>query len=293
MIIVRIWEGLGNQMFQYAYAKLLQKSGKQKVFLEARRIYRNTLPHEDMSVERKCGLHHFNISLKFIKPDYLSGWSFLERKSFVQKIKFRLAEHGFTKYKFANDFENQCEYNGQLLRLTGNYYVMGHFFHRKYIEPIREELLQEFTIKNGKKWPKTLNDVLEKDNTISVHIRRGDYLYADCAQVLNREMQKGRYYERAIQYLTDRMKEPVFLFFSDDIEWVKEHFTCEYKHIYVSELGLKDYEEMMVMAKCKNNIIANSTFSFWGGWLNQNPDKIVIAPKHWMPSIIPNGWVLL
>ena len=293
MIVVRVWEGLGNQMFQYAYARMLQKSGDQKVFLEGRRMYQATLPHEDLSVERKCGLHHFNIALKFIKPDYLSKWKFLQRKGIFQKARFWLGERGLIKYNFANDFENQCGFNEKLLQLTGNYYVMGHFFHRKYIEPIREELLHDFSLKNEKKWPRELYDVLEKSNTISVHIRRGDYLYADCAQTLNREMKKGRYYERAIQYLTDRIENPVFLFFSDDIEWVKKNFAFEYEHFFVSELGLADYEEMMVMAKCKNNIIANSTFSFWGGWLNQNPDKIVIAPKHWMPSIIPKGWISL
>ena len=149
MIVVRIWEGLGNQMFQYAYAMSMQKRREQKVYLEARRMYRNTLPHEDLLVERKCGLHHFNISIKFVKPDYLSGWNFLERKNVFQKVKYWLAERDLTKYKFANDFQNQCEYFERLLELKGNYYVMGHFFHRKYFEPIRETLLQEFTIKKA------------------------------------------------------------------------------------------------------------------------------------------------
>ena len=293
MIVVRIWEGLGNQMFQYAYARALQKNMKQKVVLEAKRMYKEVLPYEDVNVERKCGLQHFNITLKFIKPEYLKGWKYLRQKNYIERIKFRLAQHDFTKFKFANDFDNQCEYNERLLQLRGNYYVMGHFFHRKYLETVREELLQEFTIKNERQWPGELKKVLEEENTISVHIRRGDYLYAECAKAISHEMEKGKYYERAFKYLIDRDDNPVILFFSDDIEWVKENFVCEFKHFFVSEMGLKDYEEMMVMARCKNNIIANSTFSFWGGWLNQNPDKIVIAPKHWLTSIIPKGWILL
>ena len=87
------------------------------------------------------------------------------------------------------------------------------------------------------------------------------------------------------------MREPVFLIFSDDIAWIKENISCPGRRILVSEMGFRDYEEMMLMSLCRANIIANSTFSYWGAWLNQNKDKTVIAPRHWMPSILPTDWI--
>ena len=96
---------------------------------------------------------------------------------------------------------------------------------------------------------------------------------------------------RAMKYIASKQKNPVFLIFSDDIEWVKENFVCPFKNLYISDMGFNNCEEMMIMSFCEHNIIANSTFSFWGAWLNQNEEKEVIFPKHWLPSIIPKGWI--
>lgn len=291
MIVVRIWEGLGNQMFQYAYARMLYQKGNDKVFLEGRRIYRNSLLGEDLGVERKCGIYHFNLSLKFIKPCYLKGWSYLEKRTWFQKLQFLLAQKKIGKFLFLTDYDDQFSFHQELLTLPTNTYVMGHFFHRKYIEPIRSLLLEEFTLKEPLEVPSELKQIMEQYETVSLHIRRGDYLYVECVQALNKEMKKNHYYENAMKYITNNVKNPFFLIFSDDIEWVKENFDCDFLHDYVSDKGFSDYEELMIMANCRHNIIANSTFSFWGGWLNQNPERIVIAPKHWMPSIIPKSWI--
>ena len=291
MIVVRIWEGLGNQMFQYAYARMLQEQLQEDIFLEGRRIYRDSLPGEDLSVERRCGIHRFQLSLKFIKPQYLAGWKYLKRKTWIQRVQFYLAQRGIAKYLFLTDADDQFSFHEGLMSVPDNSYIMGHFFHRKYIEPIRDQLLQEFTLKEPFEIPSAIKVQLENSETVSLHIRRGDYLYAKCVQTLNREMKNNRYYERAMKLIAEHVKNPVFLIFSDDIEWVKDNFECPFPHEYVSDMGFTDYQELMVMASCKHNIIANSTFSFWGGWLNQNSEKIVIAPKHWMPSIIPKDWV--
>lgn len=289
--VVRIWEGLGNQMFQYAYARALQEKHEQTVYLEGRRIFRERLPYEDTKVERKCLLPNFQITLKFIKPSYLTGWRYLEQKTPFQKLRYYLARQALGKYKFYNDFADITAFHKELMEPTGNAYIMGHFLNRKYFEPIREILLREFTLKKELHIPQSLKAVLESGQAISVHIRRGDYLHVSCVQAVNREMQKGRYYQRAMEYCAKQMQEPTFLIFSDDIAWVKENVLCPGRRILVSEMGLRDYEEMMLMSLCRANIIANSTFSYWGAWLNQNKDKTVIAPKHWMPSILPATWI--
>ena len=123
-----------------------------------------------------------------------------------------------------------------------------------------------------------------------MHIRRGDYVkISNTVNLL--------YYQKAIQYIRQYYKKPVFLVFSDDLDWVKSNIPVEGEVIYVNEdKKMQDYEELLVMSKCKSNIIANSTFSWWAAWLNQNKEKYVIAPKLWFPGlegIVPKEWIML
>jgi len=140
---------------------------------------------------------------------------------------------------------------------------------------------------------------IKEKNSVSLHIRRGDYL----------TMQKAidtigvcplDYYDKAIREITRKIKNPTFFIFSDDINWVKENLKTNSPTIFVSGGKLKDYEELILMSKCKHNIIANSSFSWWGAWLNNNPNKIVIAPKKWFKDtskntrdLIPESWLKL
>ena len=101
------------------------------------------------------------------------------------------------------------------------------------------------------------------------------------------------YYGKAIEYIADRVTKPVFFFFSDDSQWVKQNISCKYEHYYVDELHLKDYEELVLMSKCKHHIIANSTFSFWGAWLCQNINQIVIAPTEMNKELLLHGWKIM
>ena len=293
ILVVRIWEGLGNQMFQYAYAKRLQKESGIPVFLEGRRIYKNSLPGEDLVINRECDLINFNLKMKFIKPKYLEKWKFMERKNIFQILQFEMAKRGIGNYLFLTDEPNKFLYHEDLFNLHKNSYIMGHFLNRKYFEPLREELLHEFSLKNKVRISKKLEEAFAFYDTISLHIRRGDYLFVDFVQNTCKRMQKGKYYTRAMEYMASKQDNPLFLIFSDDIEWVKENFACPFKHLYVSDMGFSNCEEMIIMSYCKHNIIANSTFSFWGAWLNQNEKKEVIFPKYWLPSIIPKGWIPL
>ena len=108
------------------------------------------------------------------------------------------------------------------------------------------------------------------------------------------------YYANAIKNVSEKVVNPVFYVFSDDIAWVKENLKIDFPTKYVSDGILKDYEELMLMSYCKHNIIANSSFSWWGAWLNKNPEKVVVAPKQWFADesvdtseIIPETWIRL
>jgi hypothetical protein len=140
------------------------------------------------------------------------------------------------------------------------------------------------------------NKILDTKNAVSIHIRRGDY-------VLNTSTNKHHgvcnldYYEAAVEYIREKIESLTFFIFSDDIAWVKENLKLD-NAVFVSSPEIKDYEELILMSKCKHNIIANSSFSWWGAWLNQNPDKIVIAPRQWTTKktadeldILPKSWI--
>lgn len=148
----------------------------------------------------------------------------------------------------------------------------GYFQSEKYFNDFDSEirnLFMSYEIEIGEE----LKSILDNENTCSIHVRRGDFL----KHPNHHPVQNMNYFLKAIKQMP---KDSVFLIFSDDIEWCKQNFPdLPEKFKFIK--GYKDYEDLYIMSKCKNNIICNSTFSWWGAWLNNNPDKLVIAPKNW------------
>lgn len=287
MIIVRIWEGLGNQMFQYAYARALKEKGI-LVRLDMGKIYDGSFEKFRNHSSRINCIQNFRISLPDIDESVKNRYSYLKRDTLYKKIIFWLGTHSLWKFKFYE--EDTQGFSKRSENMKGNYYIKGWFQSEKYFKGIRNILLREFTPRKKIKISGDIRAGLEDLESVSIHIRRGDYVKVN--NVLNL-----CYYHKAIQYIKQFYKEPTFLIFSDDINWVKENLIFEGKRIYVNESGrLKDYEELIIMSKCRSNIIANSTFSWWAAWLNTNADKHVIAPNNWFPGqegIIPDDWIIL
>ena len=184
-----------------------------------------------------------------------------------------------------------------LLNITGGI-VTGMHQSYKFSESVREGLLHDFKFPAAceNKLKKVRDDLLA-ENAISVHVRRGDYTIGNNAWVYG-DICTAEYYDSALHYIKEKTENCKFYFFSDDIEWVKEQFTIE-NAVYIEEAMFDAYEDwydMYLMSLCKHNIIANSTFSWWGAWLNQNKGKIVIAPKKWInvcdyEDIYPLEWI--
>lgn len=286
MIAVRIWEGLGNQMFQYAYARALKEKLNLPVFLEKDRVYREYFDNEDTQTERQYALDKFEITLDTVDLRTDRQWCFLKQNTVVYKKIFNLSCKGKWRYNFYTDANGPYKYNTELWNIKKNAYIMGQFFNKQYYEDIKDILNKEFSIKALPVIESWLEDVLDSCNTVSVHIRRGDYIK------LQQSLEFDRYYASAIRYCRKKLHNPVFLFFTDDIQWIKDNIHLNNSYI-VSNGILKDYEELYLMTRCKNNIIANSTFSYWGAWLNRNEQKIVVTPNGWMPGIIPSDWIRL
>ncbi|MFA7245498.1 MAG: alpha-1,2-fucosyltransferase [Candidatus Magasanikbacteria bacterium] len=288
MIVVRLIGGLGNQLFQYALARKLSVHLDTKVVLDI-------TPYKKYKLH-KYGLDNFNICSKIISGREKIFWYFkkiiLFDKIFcIISKKFRNAIY-ITEQQF--NFDKKI-----FLDSKKDTYLDGYWQSEKYFLDIRKNLLGDLIVSKqieGKnlELSKQINSV----NSISLHVRRGDYVSnIKTAQVhgvcyLN-------YYYNAIDFLSKRIENPVLFIFSDDIEWVKENLETTLKCIYVENNSANfNYEDLRLMSLCKHNIIANSSFSWWGAWLNNNPDKIVVAPKKWFndssintKDLLPDDWV--
>ncbi len=251
MVIVRIVGGLGNQMFQYAYAKSLQQKGY------AVKI--------DISKFRKYKLHggyqldKYKIDLETSTP--LSN--FLSKLGLKKNIK-----------------EKSLLFNDKFLNISKNEYVKGYFQTEKYFSEIRNVLLNQFVIKQELSESTILysKEIKQHKNSCSLHIRRGDYVSDKNANNIHGTCDLN-YYNEATNLIKNKFENIHFFVFSDDINWTKENITIE-NVTYIDHKCIP-HEDIYLMSLCKNNITANSSFSWWGAWLNQHKNKTVIAPKKW------------
>lgn len=287
--IVKYTGGLGNQMFQYAFSLALEKKGFS--VLADTSLYRKPcvrrgvdLSHGDFEVARVFGL---NI------PE--------ADDALVLKLGDR-AEHFFERLrrKFFTKKTHIIEYDSQFhaghFTDSRDLYLDGYWQNPLYWQGIENELREKFTFKlamneKSAQFLSFLNS--EKNKTCAVHIRRGDYLNHKTLFVCDKP-----YFENAISKMISLVPEiEKCIIFSDDIEWCKNNIdTHDKEKIFVDwNTGKDSWQDIALMRECSHIIIPNSSFSFWGAWLNSNLDATVICPEIWSASgstdIIPSGWV--
>jgi hypothetical protein len=179
--------------------------------------------------------------------------------------------------------------------------ITGYWQAEKYFSKIAEQIREDFSFKPtiGSK-DAILIDQINKVNAVSLHVRRGDYVN-NPATATTHGLCSLDYYRKAINYLAQRELQPHFFVFSDDINWVKSNLEINFPCQYVDHnRGAESFNDMRLMSLCNHNIIANSSFSWWGAWLNQRVDKIVIAPNQWFADgkvntmdLRPKSWICL
>jgi hypothetical protein len=196
-----------------------------------------------------------NDSAKFYKWEYSKYFKFpLDQSLNRSEITNTIHERGF---------------NYSPLNYIRNSDLIGYFQSEKYFKNCKEDIRHYFTFSDS-----LFNNTGSFENSCSIHVRRGDYV-----NLQDYHPFPGMdYYRNAIDYMKNNGTD-IFYLFSDDIEWCKEQFSYMDEIIYVE--GNIDIKDLALMSICKNNIIANSSFSWWGAWLNKNDDKIVIAPSTW------------
>lgn len=281
LIIVNIYGGLGNQLFQYAAGRYLAE--KHNTILK--------LDIENFKTDKRRGysLQYFNIKEVFctsVDKAVIKG---------MERIKKLLNN----KRPGAIYTEQNLNFDKHVTELGNNMYLDGYWGNEKYFKPIENIIRNEFTVRQP---PAGMNEIylqkIRSANSIAIHVRRGDYVSSKETNTFHGVCSVA-YYQAAIAQLSARLSDPVFFIFSDDISWVKENLVInDFPVDYVEHNSNLAYEDLRLMYSCRHNIIANSSFSWWGAWLNNNPGKIVIAPEKWnnIPgdkTELPDQWIRL
>lgn len=288
--IVRFKGGLGNQMFQYAFMKSLEKRGRNVTASlgyyrehpdEMQYELDKVFPNLQVKSEMNAGFFRSYEKWKLIKKDPAK----------VEKMRTNVASRFFWNESLAEHgiFQNAV-YDTKECTFT------GYWQSYKYFEDIREDIVQDFAFEDGEeKLITMINKIRCSNDFVSVHVRRGDYLNASdmYGNICTKE-----YYSKAIAYMKRVIKNPVFIFFSDDINWVKQEMQMAFA-LYVDKDMFDCYKpwyDMSLMSACSGNITANSSFSWWGAWLNQRQGHITVAPQKWLngaqcTDICPDNWV--
>lgn len=223
------------------------------------------------------------------------GW---RATSILRKILMRRKGAMFRGAQFV--VEPYFHYWSGIKDVPRDCYLSGYWQSEKYFRAMASVIRTDFTFKSSLvNLNAELADQIAKVNAVSLHVRRGDYVKNKKTNATH-GLCSLDYYRGAIRYVSGRVKQPCFFIFSDDISWVKDNLKMDFPCHYVDHnQGVESYNDMRLMSLCKHHIIANSSFSWWGAWLNSNPDKIVVAPRKWFVNLhdvndlFPQGWLTL
>jgi len=280
-------------MFQYAAGRALSLSTHQIQNLDLNDFTGYQL-HNGFELERV-----FNID-KVVKStssniQELLSW---RANSFAKKI---LRRSHFAKLRGQSFIvEPYFNYWPNFFELKQDCYLYGYWQSERYFKDFANIIRQDFAFKIPlDERNKQIALDIANTQSVSLHVRRGDYVNdPKNSNIIN--ICSLEYYREAIEYIVNRIEKPVFYIFSDDMAWVKAHLSTDFPCIYVDyNSGLESYRDMQLMSLCKHHIIANSSFSWWGAWLNPNPEKMVIAPRKWfvnnnnVDDLIPQDWITL
>lgn len=274
MIKTKLIGGLGNQMFQYAAGRRLS-------------YVHNTPLQLDISDLKRLKTRKYELDCFNIKGEIIER----QNNDLFGKIVKRLTNRENIY------FEKNFRFDRAILNLPDNVTLVGYWQSEKYFSDIEGIIRKELNFKHspiGK-----IRSILRKvrsSESVAIHFRRTDYIdnkkffYYHGVCSLD-------YYQKAISLIAERLKSPEFFIFSDDLPWVKRNLKIEHPAFFV-DLNDKDYEDLRLMSSCRHQIIANSTFSWWGAWLNENKHKIVVCPKNWFRNksintedLIPYTWI--
>ncbi|MBO5834703.1 MAG: alpha-1,2-fucosyltransferase [Bacteroidales bacterium] len=281
-VIVHLYGGIGNQLFQYTFGEYVKNKYKMDVLYDIS-SFGVLATFRDLQIE----------SIVNDIPIYETNKYFFSRHTrFYRRISRWIFRHKPGVKYFDNKIDENifCKKNWNLL------YLDGYWHNKIYAEWVMNNLGNIY--KPLGKLPECLEKYISYINShevVSVHIRRGDYLnavnasrFGSCTKV---------YYQRAIEEIQKKINNPYFLFFSDDTDWVKENFQSLENMMIVENDDIPPFWYIHLMSLCAHNIMSNSTFSWWGSFLNSNENKLVVSPQRWYldeknPKFYFKNWIL-
>ena len=293
MIIVKLIGGLGNQMFQYATAKSLAEKY-------------STIVKVDISSFESYKLHRYSLHC-FQLSEYLASSAEVEAilygdntaKKYANRFLsyFNASKIGSNSHVHEKDFR----YDNNFVNYPNNIFLEGYWQSEKYFNRIADIIRRDFVVKYiPTKQNADYADLIDSTESVSVHVRRGDYATNKITNSIHGTCDLT-YYESAIELIKSKIGRPHLFLFSDDLEWAEKKIRPNLPITSIDcNNASRNYEDLRLMNRCKHNIIANSTFSWWGAWMNSNPNKIVIAPRKWFANgkyttqdLIPDDWIVM
>lgn len=281
-IYVRLIGGLGNQLFQYASARAASLRQGVPLVLDAR--------HYKAGDQFAYGLDHFAIEARIGSEDELPP----ARNRPIPYFLWRTLK---LKPRFLR--EASLGFNEAIHNAAPGVYLHGYLQTERYFADAAPQIRRELSIvtppsEENRRWL----DHIAAVPSVSLHVRRGDYV-SDSKAGRSHGTCTLDYYSNAVRLVAAEMaEEPVFFVFSDDPDWARENIRLGFEtHVAGHNDFTRNYEDLRLMSACRHHIIANSSFSWWGAWLDPSPDKIVVAPERWFadpalsnPDIVPAGW---
>jgi hypothetical protein len=271
MIVSRIRGGLGNQFFQYAVGRALARRRKTKLLLDVEWFDRpDSL--------RTFDLHRYRIQARKLLDS---------ERQWIQKC----TNGDFKRFGFVHRWTHFKEpdfnrYYPSVLDLRGNVYLDGFWQYPDYFVDCQDVICSELMPSAAVIEPNSkLIQRIQDGNSISVHVRRGDYLTWRFIGAL-----PTAYYERAVALMISRVKSPHFFVFSDDPDWVRGNFAIDAPVDYMAH-DARDarFKDLYLISLCRHHIIANSTFSWWAAWLSSSKSALVVAPRQWFAELSPDS----
>jgi hypothetical protein len=281
MVVTRLTGGLGNQMFQYAVARALALRNGTELKIDTH-FYAQQHLH-------RYELHVYPVSCSFVTDDELFRFGIrnAKKRRFYQSFVYR-------NWKVVK--ERHFHFDPTIKLLNSPVYLAGYWQSERYFHEVGDILRTEFCPSDSLE-PHTAQIAadIQAVNAVSVHVRRGDYVINERTNRLFGTCSLD-YYRRAAEFVAERVDSPHFFVFSDEPQWARTHLRFEFPTTYV--IGNSGFRDLQLMSRCRHHIIANSSFSWWGAWLNASPDKIVVAPRAWFnelqhntQDLIPEAWV--
>jgi hypothetical protein len=286
MILSRIYGGMGNQMFQYAFGRMLAVKHKATF-----KIYFDDCGFGWAEHSKHLTLTKFNIQAEIADETDRAQFICESKNKFVRGVhKLNRIVKGL---HYIGDKALVHAYHYNALNTPDNSYTDGFWQSDLYFKDIEPIIRSDFSLKMPlSAHAKGIEQQIKSSNAVSIHVRRGDYLKQTQTYVIC----DVDYYNRAFSRIRKSIYEPTIFIFSNDAPWVKKQLKFDVPVVVVE--GTEAHEDMHLMSCCKHNISSNSTFGWWGAWLNPSKDKIVILPERWLTDASINtdhytvaGWL--